>query len=59
MDQCHLCQRQDAIDQDGLCPICASKPVLVSARRWVATNAAGILAEQVAWVSDQAAVALQ
>lgn len=55
---CHLCQRTDIIDPDGLCPVCASLPVLVKARRWVATNAAEVLAEQAAVVADQAAVGL-
>ena len=58
MTECHLCQRQDVIDADGLCPICASQPVLVSARRWVATNAAEVLAGHVAVVADAGAVAM-
>ena len=56
---CHLCTRTDTTDADGLCPICAGFPVLVSARRWVAANAAEVLAEQVAMVADRGAVALQ
>ena len=58
MMQCHLCTRADTIDADGLCPICAGVPILVSARRWVAANAAEVLAEQVAVVADHGAVAL-